>query len=77
MPGLRCARCLSDTGANIHPWERYTLGAAMAGLPLGVPSSALSQFFTRRDAVTWGPARALAPDVIRTVIGMEWATAPA
>jgi 5'-nucleotidase len=64
-----------NKGANLGVETMFsgTVGAAMAGLLLGVPSIALSQFFTRRDAVRWDTARALAPDVIRAVIGMEWA----
>jgi 5'-nucleotidase len=64
-----------NKGANLGVETMFsgTVGAAMAGLLLGVPSIALSQFFTRRDAVKWDTARALAPDVIRAVIGMEWA----
>lgn len=64
-----------NKGANLGVETMFsgTVGAAMAGLLMGVPSIALSQFFTRRDAVKWETARALAPDVIRRVIGMEWA----
>ncbi|RAR67801.1 5'-nucleotidase /3'-nucleotidase /exopolyphosphatase [Paraburkholderia unamae] len=42
-----------------------TVGAAMTGLLLGLPSIALSQTFRDRDHVRWDTARALAPDVIR------------
>lgn len=52
-----------------------TVGAAMAGLLLGVPSIALSQYFTRRDAVRWDTARALAPDAIRQLLALDWAGA--
>jgi len=64
-----------NKGANLGVETMFsgTVGAAMAGLLLGVPSIALSQFFTRRDAVKWGTARGLAPDVIRRLISMEWA----
>ena len=44
-----------------------TVGAAMTGLLLGLPSIALSQTFSDRDNVRWDTARALAPGVIRTV----------
>jgi 5'-nucleotidase len=64
-----------NKGANLGVETMFsgTVGAAMAGLLLGIPSIALSQFFTRRDAVKWDTAKALAPDVIRTLISMEWA----
>ena len=42
-----------------------TVGAAMTGLLLGLPSIALSQTFRDRELVRWDTARALAPDVIR------------
>ncbi|SDD03051.1 5'/3'-nucleotidase SurE [Paraburkholderia lycopersici] len=42
-----------------------TVGAAMTGLLLGLPSIALSQTFRDRERVRWDTARALAPDVIR------------
>jgi 5'-nucleotidase len=65
-----------NKGANLGVETMFsgTVGAAMAGLLMGVPSIALSQFFSRRDAVKWDTARALAPNVIRTLIGMEWAS---
>ncbi len=64
-----------NKGANLGVETMFsgTVGAAMAGLLLGIPSIALSQFFTRRDAVKWDTARALAPDVIRKLMDMEWA----
>lgn len=49
-----------------------TVGAAMAGMLLGLPSIALSQVFTDREAVKWETARALAPDVIRRLIAVGW-----
>ena len=46
-----------------------TVGAAMTGLLLGLPSFALSQTFSNRDNVRWDTARALAPGVIRQLLG--------
>ncbi|WP_296254490.1 MULTISPECIES: 5'/3'-nucleotidase SurE [unclassified Pseudomonas] len=64
-----------NKGANLGVETLFsgTVGAAMTGLLLGVPSIALSQFFSRRDAVKWDTARALAPEVIRRLLGMQWA----
>jgi 5'-nucleotidase len=48
-----------------------TVGAAMTGLLLGLPSLALSQVFSDRDNVRWDTARALAPGVIRAVLAIQ------
>ena len=52
-----------NKGANLGVETLYsgTVGAAMTGLLMGVPSIALSQYFTRRDGVRWDTARTLAP----------------
>jgi 5'-nucleotidase len=47
-----------------------TVGAAMTGLLLGLPSIALSQTFSDRDNVRWDTARALAPGVIRQLLAI-------
>jgi len=47
-----------------------TVGAAMTGLLLGLPSIALSQTFSDRDNVRWDTARALAPGVIRQLFAI-------
>ncbi len=49
-----------------------TVGAAMAGMLLGIPSIALSQTFRDREVVRWDTARALAPDVIRRLLAVGW-----
>jgi 5'-nucleotidase len=56
-----------NRGANLGVETMFsgTVGAAMTGLLLGVPSIALSQAFRDRDNVRWDTARALAPDTIR------------
>lgn len=63
-----------NKGANLGVETLYsgTVGATMTGLLMGVPSIALSQYFTRRDAVRWDTARALAPGVIRQLLGKGW-----
>ncbi|MBP0593369.1 5'/3'-nucleotidase SurE [Paraburkholderia sp. LEh10] len=48
-----------------------TVGAAMTGLLLGLPSIALSQTFRDRENVRWDTARALAPGVIRQLLAIE------
>ena len=48
-----------------------TVGAAMTGLLLGLPSIALSQTFRDREHVRWDTARALAPGVIRQLLAIE------
>jgi 5'-nucleotidase len=63
-----------NRGANLGVETVFsgTVGAAMAGMLLGVPSIALSQTFTDREAVRWETARALAPDVIRRLLAAGW-----
>jgi 5'-nucleotidase len=63
-----------NRGANLGVETVFsgTVGAAMTGMLLGVPSLALSQAFSDRDAVPWTTARTLAPGVIRRLAGMGW-----
>jgi 5'-nucleotidase len=63
-----------NKGANLGVETVFsgTVGAAMAGLLLGIPSIALSQMFSRRDAVRWDTAKALAPEVIRKLWAQGW-----
>lgn len=63
-----------NKGANLGVETLFsgTVGAAMTGLLMGVPSIALSQFFTRRDSVRWDTASTLAPRVIRQLLGKGW-----
>jgi len=63
-----------NRGANLGVETVFsgTVGAAMAGMLLGVPSIALSQVFTDRLAVRWETARALAPGVIRKLLAAGW-----
>lgn len=48
-----------------------TVGAAMTGLLLGLPSIALSQTFRDTSRVRWDTARALAPGVIRSLLAIS------
>jgi 5'-nucleotidase len=50
-----------------------TVGGAMTGMLLGIPSIAFSQAFTDRDQVPWRTARLMAPDVIRQLAALDWA----
>nr|WP_321984326.1 5'/3'-nucleotidase SurE [uncultured Lichenicoccus sp.] len=63
-----------NRGANLGVETVFsgTVGAAMTGLLLGVPSIALSQAFEDRDAVPWPTAAALAGPAIRRLGGLAW-----
>jgi 5'-nucleotidase len=63
-----------NRGANLGVETVFsgTVGAAMTGMLLGIPSIALSQAFSDREAVRWETARALAPDVIRQLLTTGW-----
>lgn len=64
-----------NRGANLGVETVFsgTVGGAMAGLLLGVPSIALSQAFSDRNAVRWDTARQLAPGVLRWLLKADWA----
>ena len=49
-----------------------TVGGAMTAMMLGVPALALSQAFTKRDAVPWDTARTLGPEAIRGLLAIGW-----
>ena len=49
-----------------------TVGGAMTAMMLGVPALALSQAFTRRDAVPWDTARSLGADTVRRLLALGW-----
>jgi 5'-nucleotidase len=49
-----------------------TVGGAMTAMMLGVPALALSQAFTRRDAVPWDTARTLGAETIRRLWAVGW-----
>ncbi|MFZ0505165.1 MAG: 5'/3'-nucleotidase SurE [Chthoniobacterales bacterium] len=63
-----------NRGANLGIETVFsgTVGAAMTGMLLGIPSMALSQAFSDRNAVRWDTARALAPKVIRQFAKGGW-----
>jgi 5'-nucleotidase len=51
-----------------------TVGGAMTGMMLGVPSIALSQAYADRAHVPWDTARTLGPDTIRRLLEIGWGT---
>ena len=61
-------------GANLGVETVFsgTVGAAVTGMLLGIPSMALSQAFSDRHAVRWDTARALAPKVIMRFAKGAW-----
>src|ERR1700675_1397585 len=63
-----------NRGANLGVETVFsgTVGGAMAGLLLGIPSIAISQAFSDRDAVRWDTARQLAPTVLRRLLKADW-----
>jgi 5'-nucleotidase len=63
-----------NRGANlgIETVLSGTVGAAMTGMLLGIPSMALSQAFSDRNAVRWDAARVHAPKVIRQFLKGGW-----
>lgn len=65
-----------NRGANLGTETVFsgTVGAAMTGMLLGIPSIALSQAFTDREAVRWETARTLAPGVLRQVLAAGWSS---
>lgn len=65
-----------NRGANLGTETVFsgTVGAAMTGMLLRIPSIALSQAFTDRTAVKWETSCALAPDVIRCFADLNWST---
>jgi 5'-nucleotidase len=65
-----------NRGANIGIETVFsgTVGAAMTGMLLGIPSMALSQAFSDRDDVQWSTARSYAPGVIRMLAGGSWSS---
>ena len=49
-----------------------TVGGAMTGMLLGIPSIALSQAWTDRANVRWETAAALGPDIVRRLLALGW-----
>ncbi|MBV9251390.1 MAG: 5'/3'-nucleotidase SurE [Acetobacteraceae bacterium] len=51
-----------------------TVGGAMTGMMLGVPSIALSQAYRDRNNVPWDTARTLAAGVVREMLRVGWSS---
>ena len=66
-----------NRGANLGLETVFsgTVGGAMTGMLLGVPSIALSQAWTDRANVRWDTAAALGADVVRQLLAMGWSGA--
>lgn len=63
-----------NRGANIADSVPYsgTVGGAMTGLLMGIPSIALSQVFTDRTQLRWDTSARLAPSLIRELMERGW-----
>src|SRR5258708_26598496 len=63
-----------NRGANLGLETVFsgTVGGAMTGMLLGVPSIALSQAWTDRAHVRWETAAALGPGVVRRLLEIGW-----
>src|SRR5437764_12953999 len=63
-----------NRGANLGMETVFsgTVGGAMTGMMLGVPSIALSQAWTDPANVRWDTTRRLAPGVIRDLLALGW-----
>jgi 5'-nucleotidase len=69
--------CGVNRGANIGLETVFsgTVGGAMTGMMLGIPSIALSQSWSDRDNVPWQTAATLAPDIVRRMLAVGWGPA--
>jgi 5'-nucleotidase len=67
--------CGVNRGANLGVETLFsgTIGGAMTGVMLGIPSIALSQAWTDRDRVRWDTAATLGPAVVRRLLAVGWA----
>ena len=63
-----------NRGANMAEDVTYsgTIGAAMEGTLVGVPSIALSQSFANRKVMHWATAEQHAGDIIRRLVALGW-----
>jgi 5'-nucleotidase len=63
-----------NRGANLGLETVFsgTVGGAMTGMLLGIPSIALSQAWTDRANVRWETAATLGPDIVRRLLALGW-----
>ncbi len=66
-----------NRGANLGLETVFsgTVGGAMTGMLLGIPSIALSQAWTDRANVRWETAAALGPEIVRRLFAIGWSAA--
>jgi 5'-nucleotidase len=66
-----------NRGANLGIETVFsgTVGGAMTGMMLGVPSIALSQAWTNRAQIRWDTAAALGPKVVLRLLEIGWGVA--
>jgi len=69
--------CGVNRGANLGMETVFsgTVGGAMTGMMLGIPSIALSQAWTDREHVRWPTARTLGPGIVRQLLAIGWGEA--
>jgi 5'-nucleotidase len=63
-----------NRGANLGVETVFsgTVGGAMTGMLLGIPSIALSQMFSNREDIPWETARVRAPEIIQRFVEQGW-----
>jgi 5'-nucleotidase len=66
--------CGVNRGANLGVETVFsgTVGGAMTGVMLGIPSIALSQSWTNRDRIRWDTAATLGAGVVRRLLAVGW-----
>lgn len=66
-----------NRGANLGIETVFsgTIGGAMTGMMLGIPSIALSQAWTDRARVRWETAATLGPAIVRRLLAIGWGAA--
>jgi 5'-nucleotidase len=66
--------CGVNRGANLGIETVFsgTVGGAMIGMMLGIPSIALSQAWTDRRNVRWETASTLGPGIVRRLLDIGW-----
>ena len=69
--------CGVNRGANLGMETVFsgTVGGAMTGMMLGIPSIALSQAWSDRFQVRWTTAATLGPGVVRQLLAIGWSEA--
>jgi 5'-nucleotidase len=72
MPQLLLSGVNRGANLGIETVFSGTVGGAMTGMMLDIPSIALSQAWTDRANVRWETAAALAPGIIRRLLDIGW-----